>query len=634
MRITTTAFLGLTVIVLAIVTAILERQPETGRRAADLANVLVRLDPEKVERIDVEKGTAKTVLVRRGGFWFFSEPEEDRVDAGLVLGLLDKINHLNVVDTIVAGEGELSAAETGVTGERAIKVTFSGSGKDGEKGGVAETVVFGTDAPRAESIYARRDGGETDIMVVDGNPRPWLESPLEALRDRRILGAPVESVVQLVIRQAGGELALQRRITPPQQDWALVSPLSTWANREALDRLLTAIGALRIDEVVVDAKADEAIPNPLPEKSVVLQIQVLGVEKPLNLYLKEIPGAAGGLPLVEARVSDRPAVFRLRSDIISKLPGNANDLRDRVLARIPLEYLDTITIQSRIDPLVFLKAERNSETPFWEVKLNNKLVAANFSAVSALVEAVNDAAILNFASDTAENLAEFGLNPPARRVGFKLRFPGQPLPDGSPGQVQELTRVLNLGWKDNEEKRLFANFEGEPYVYELDPTFINAIPTHPIKWRSLNVLSFNPINLRSITRDLPDRENLKLDYDYRFDSWKAWRSGDDVTQALDPAAAGRLRDRLGSLSATGWYLSLGPAYEALQNPSAQFNIVTSELDPAINEAKEVTYLVKFAPSAANLYFGQIEGSPDVFFLDEKSYMDLIRPVTTARASNP
>lgn len=634
MRISTTALLGLTVIVLAIVTTVLERQPETGRKAAALANVLIRLDPESVERIEVEKGTTKTVLIRREGFWFFSEPEEDRVDAGLVLGILDKINHLNVVDTMIPDDGELSPEKVGVTGEESIKVTLSGSGKGEGKVNFSETVVFGLEAPRAESVYARREGGKSDIFVVDGNPRPWLESPLEALRDRRILGAPVETVVQLVIRQAKGEMALQRRITPPEQDWALVQPLNTWANREALDRLLTAIGGLRIEEVVIDAKANEAIPNPLPEKSAVLQLQVYGVEKPLNIYLKEVPGGEGGLPLVEARVSDRPAVFRLRSDILSKLPGSANDLRDRVLARIPLEYLDTITVQSRIDPLVYLKADRSSETPFWEVKLNNKLVPANFAGVSSLVEAVNDAAILNFVSDTAENLVEFGLNPPARRVGFKLVFPGQPLPDGSPGQVQELTRVLNLGWKGNDEKRLFANFEGEPYVYELDPTFINVIPTHPIKWRSLNVLSFNPIHLRSITRDLPDKENLKLDYDYRRDGWKAWRSGDDVTQTLDVAAARRLRDRLGSLTASGWYLSLGPAYEALQNPSAQFNIVTSELDPAINEAKEVTYLVKFAPSAANLYFGQIEGSPDVFFLDEKAYNDLIRPVTTARASNP
>jgi hypothetical protein len=462
-----------------------------------------------------------------------------------------------------------------------------------------------------------------------------LENPLETLRDLRVLGVPVEAVVQLVIRQASGQMSLQRRVTPPLQDWALVEPLRTWANREALDQLLTDIGALRIEEVAADVVAGEPLPDPLPEKSAVLQFQVYGVEQPLTIYMKEIePGGEGTRALVEARVSDRPLVYQVRSDLLTKLPGSANDLRDRTLARIPIEFLDTITVQSRIDPLVYLKADRSAEVPSWTVKLNNNLVPANFAEVSALVNAVNEAAIREFTSDSAENLGEYGLNPPARRVIFNLVFPGAPLEDGGPGQVQQMARVLNLGWREGDEERLYANFEGDPYVYQLDPTFVTHIPTHPIKWRSLSVLTFTPMHLKSITREMPEKENLKLDYDYRRDQWAASRSGVDATPSLDIPSARRLRDRLGALTASGWYLSLGPAYEALETPSAQFKIVTTELDRATNEPIEVTQIVTLAPASTNLYFGRIEGSPDVFFLDHETYRDLIRPVTTARISNP
>jgi len=261
-------------------------------------------------------------------------------------------------------------------------------------------------------------------------------------------------------------------------------------------------------------------------------------------------------------------------------------------------------------------------------------VPANFAEVSALVNAVNEAAIREFTSDSAENLTEYGLNPPARRVIFNLVFTGVPLEDGSPGQVQQLSRVLNLGWREGDEERLYANFEGEPYVYQLDPTFVTHIPTHPIKWRSLSVLTFNPMHLKSITREMPEKENLKLDYDYRRDRWAASRSGVDATASLDIPSARRLRDRLGALTASGWYLSLGPAYEALETPSARFKMVTTELDRATNEPIEVTQIVTLAPASTNLYFGRIEGSPDVFFLDHETYRDLIRPVTTARISNP
>jgi len=626
--------LAATAIALAIATRFVDREPSSGKRAAARANVLLRLAPEEIDQVVIEKAGTKTVLTKREGFWYFTEPQEDRVDTVAFLSLLDKLNHLGVVDTITGDDVEMTDEQIGLRGNGAIRVTLSG--ENGQGGGkVEEVITLGSESPRTDSIYVRRDSGGGGTFVVAGNPRAWLENPLELLRDRRVLGVPVEAVVQLVIHRATGQVALQRRVTPPLQDWALIEPIRAWANREVLDQLLASLGALRIEEVVVDGVADEPVPVPLPGNAAVLLFQVHGVEKPLTVYLKEVAEAGeGSAPLVEVRVSDRPLVYRLRTDLLTKLPESANDLRDRTLARIPMQYLDTITVQSRIDPLVYLKADRSAENPAWTVKLNNKLVPANFAEVSALVNAVNDAAIREFTSDSAENPADYGLNPPARRVIFNLLFPGAPLPDGSPGQVREISRVLNLGWREGDEERLYANFEGEPYVYQLDPSFVTHIPTHPIKWRSLSVLTFNPMHLKSITREMPEKENLKLDYDYRRDQWAASRSGVEITASLDIPSARRLRDRLGSLTASGWYLSLGPAYEALETPTAQFKIVTVELDRATNEPIEVTKVLKFAPASANLYFGRIEGAPDVFFLDHEVYRDLIRPVTTARFSNP
>jgi len=594
--------------------------------------VLVRFDPDAVDQIVVERGVLKTVLAKREGVWFFTEPEEDRVDAPVALALLDRLNHLGVVDDLEEAGKRTDPGPLGIAGEKAIRITLSGKGGEGVAA-MKETLVLGIEAPRTGSIYASREGEAPGTYVVDGNPRPWLETPLETLRDRRLLAAPVGAVVQLVVRQASGEVALQRRITPPQQDWALASPLVSWADREAMDRLLTAIGGLLVEEVVKDAAPGGDIPKPIPADAVVLQVQVYGIEKPLTIYLKKVADAEDGRPVLEARVSDRPAVYRLRSNFLAALPKSPNDLRDRTLARLPLDYIESITIQSRVDPLVDLRAERSGQNVSWKVVLSNKLIPANGGEVNALINAVNEAAIQDFTSDDATDLVAYGLVPPQRRIIFNLKFPGEPQADGTPGQVRELARALNLGWKEGEEQRLYANFEGEPHVYELDPTFLNLIPTHPVKWKSLNVLNFNPMHLVSITREMPEKELLKLDYDYRRDTWGASRSGVDVTPSLDIGAARRLRDRLGSLTASGWYLSMGSAYGALQTPSVTFNIVTRELDRATNSSKEVTYLVNLAPSVENLYFGQIVGSPDVFFLDRETYSDLIRDVTTARLQN-
>ncbi|MDF1657379.1 MAG: DUF4340 domain-containing protein [Verrucomicrobiales bacterium] len=638
MRVKTTAVLGVVAIILAIVTASLDRRSTAGRGAASAANVLLRFAPESVERIVIEKGTAKTVLEEVNGIWFFSEPEVDRVDSRVIASLLDELNHLNIVDEIDNDEEELNPVQLGVKGDKAIRVSLGGETEDGEV--LNETITVGESAPREGSIYTTIEGLD-GVKVVDGGLRSWLEKPLEALRDRRILSAPVEAIVQLGIGRSTGEVVFQRRITPPQQDWAIAEPFQAWADREKLDDLLTELASLSIEEVLVQSKSDEPIPNPLPDDAALLQVQVYGIEEPLTVYLKQIeaPEVEGGPALVEARMSDRPGVYRFSSGILGQLPRKANELRDRTLARIPMSYLRSITIESRIDPRVFLRSQTNEDRMSWDVMVNDKFLPANLGQVGELVTGVNEAAILDFASDDSEKLAEFGLMPPAQAIRFDLQFPAPPDQSGNPGQIQDVSRILQLGWREGEENRLFANFKGEPYIYELASTFARLIPTHPIKWRSLNVLTFNQFHLKSITREQPGKEKLKLNYDYRRDDWEAMSSGVDVTDTLDKSAATSLRNRLGSLNASGWFLSLGGAYEALQTPSVSFEIVTTELDAATGDPQEVTRMLHLAPSTTkNVYFGIIENiqggdkARDVFYIDHETYREFLRPVIASRAA--
>lgn len=638
MRVVTTAILGVFVIVLAIVIRVVDHVPVSGEDAASSANVLVRFPIEGVENILIERGPAKVEIVRRGVQWFFSDPEKDRVDSAAMGKLLDELNYLTRIDQIDPSDN-LSGTQLGLEGDEAIRVVVTGKNKEGDK--VSESLVLGTEAPRSNSIYAKREGSK-EIYVVDGNPRRWIEAPLQTLRDPRLLSVPVEAVVQLAIRRPEQSFSLQRRITPPKQDWILTSPLKAWAGLEEMDQLMADLAALQIAEVRQDENLSEKIPDPLPDKSAFLQMQVFGVEKPLTLFLEEVeaPPVQGAPAMVEARISDRPYVYRIQSRILESLPEGANDLRSRTLAKIPGNYLDTIVIEHLIDPTVLLKSEQSENGLRWDVRIANKLLPANQRDVLRMINGVNEARILTFASDTADDLSSFGLDRPERRVTFAMKFPGQRQSDGTMGQVQEMNRVLRLAWGKGEQRNLYAHFEGEPYIYEVDPTLLNLIPTHPIKWRSLTVLSFSAFSLRSITREIPGREQLKLAYRYQTDRWEAYRNGADVSVTLDEASARRLGERLGDLKARGWYLSLAQAYEALQEPDAEFTVVTSELDPAIGEPVDKTYKIRFAksgivvpPSSDPLYFGQVEGSPDVFFIDPETYGNLIRPVTTSRALN-
>jgi len=630
MRLLTTGILGMLVAAFAVAIHIVDRPADAGVGAAQRANVLLRVPTEAVSRIEIERGTSKVVLEQREGAWFFASPEVDRVDPRIVGSLLDELNHLGVVDSLRPGEGDLSPVRLGVQGDEAIQVLLAGEDERGRA--FEEKVTLGVPAPRSGALYARR-GSEEIAYVIDGNPRRFLETPLLALRESRLLTAPVEGIVQLGLRRSGFEAVVHRRVTPPRQDWALSAPLDAWADPERMDRLLADLASLRIEEVVAGEEPDLRVPDPLPENAVVFQARVHGVEQPITLYLFEVepPPVEGAPATLGAKVSDRPGVYRLRSTLLDRLPTEANDLRNRKLAAIPENYLDQIIIQSPSDPNVILRAQRREERVSWSVNLNNKLVPANQTELARLVQGLNEAAILGFAADDTERRADFGLVPPARRITFQLKFPGAPGPDGSPGQVQELERVLDLGWGgEGESMRLYANFHDEPFIHELDPSVMTLVATHPLHWRSLAILSVNPFHLRSITRETYEREKLRLEYNYRLDSWKALRNGVEIA-TLDPMAARRLRDRIGSLSATRWLVNVGTAHEALQTPSARFTVVTSELDPAIGQAAERSYQIDFAPAAANLYYGQLDGSPDIFVIDHETYRELIRPVTGSRA---
>ena len=55
-----------------------------------------------------------------------------------------------------------------------------------------------------------------------------------------------------------------------------------------MDQLMADLAALQIAEVRQDENLSEKIPDPLPDKSAFLQMQVFGVEKPLTLFLEEV----------------------------------------------------------------------------------------------------------------------------------------------------------------------------------------------------------------------------------------------------------------------------------------------------------------------------------------------------------
>ena len=634
MRIKTTAVLFAIVVVLGVMIGWVDRNPVSSEGAG---NVLVRIEPEKIGRITVKRPTGSVVLEKRDETWFVAAPIEDRADPEAVNALLDTLGYLALLDDIDEGEigsaEDLSLSALGLTSDQVIEVEIG----EGDKGKNPQSLLVGNPTPLANSIYARLPGSDT-VAVVQGNPRKFLEDPVTALRDRNLIRKPTDQVVRVVIKTPLGEIDIRRKITPVTYDWTLFKPLQTRANREMLEAMLAGLGSLRFSNVTDTGNVPGPIPTPIPDGSAALQLYSFGDEEPLTILLRPgDPVPAGQMPNLEATVSDRTAVFEVNTNLLADLPDSPDAFRDRNLARVPPQAVFGIGIQSRGHAPVILKTgkTRDGSVRWFSVRNENEELA-NQARILGLINAINQTQILDFVSDSAARLDEFNLDPPAQKIAISLyEIQPETAPDGAPapdaGDLGIAKKVLQLGSSDD-GSALFANFEGEPYIYEIGPEFLQKFYGDPLRWKSLRVLTFSAINLGQIRRKTPGEPELVLDYDHRFDSWEAQLGDEDVKDRLDRVRAAQLREALGSLTAVDWTTS-PDVFQALQDPVITFTVVIREYDRAIGKSKDVTHTIRFAPRApgTGIFYGQMDNSADLFQLDRETFTDLIAPLLVRKA---
>ncbi len=672
MRPLTTLLLFLTSVVLGVVIWWSERdlrQAPTSADGDDSGVALLRLEPDTIGKIVIKRPGGETVLGRKDGYWFIESPVADRADPEVMESLLDLLSHLTVLDQIpvddIGSREELQPEALGLTGEQVIRVELFSGPAEGEEAPEepAHVVLLGNPTPLTNSLYARvpEDEDRPDVYVVDGNPRKLLDDPVAALRDRHLFLAPTEQIVEIVVKTPRGDIEIKRKITPPTADWTLVRPLQTRADLERIDKLLAALTALRVEEVIESGDLPGPPPNPVPDGSVALQLRRYGVEEPLTIYLNparedkaDDEEAGRALPLVEARVSDRPAVFELRTDLLDSLPTSPNAFRDPHLAAIPLQTVFAIRIDSHANPPVILKTARTPDGVEWFSQRNGTEEFANRGQIIQLIEAINEEEVLDFVADADTDPAEYGLAQPAVQVAIS-HYERQPdtAPDGAPagsaGQLGIAKKVLNLGYVETEvngvpSHRLFASFSGEPFLYEIDPTFAENVPTHPLKWKDLRILAFNPISLRKIVRRrASEGTEIELTYDYRRDDWDATLDGENRKDEINREAVRKIRNTLGALTANRWITPSPQAFQALNTPDAEIEVTLEKVDRATGDARPTTHLLRFAKaneavSAADRslenYYGRLDDSPDIFQIDYKTYRDLIIPPLGTRVTTP
>jgi hypothetical protein len=445
---------------------------------------------------------------------------------------------------------------------------------------------------------------------------------------------------------------VSRRIEPPGTGWNIQRPLQTRADANLMEDFLARLVGLQISDIISETSASTTLPNQIPTEAARIDLQINGWDRPLSLYLSEKNSAAGTAdgntagndaagtvdsqaPRLTVQVSTRPGVYELQSSLLSDLPDSAAEFRDPYLARIPAQLLHSISIVSRsMDPNVELARELTPQgIGEWYSKRNGKKERANRERLSRMITAINKGKVIDFLSAEPDELENYGLRSPELRVAFNLLIPKLNA-DGTVviapptgGSLQTQQRILQFGYTD--ENTLFANFVGEPWVYQVDPAIRTSIPSHPIKWRDLKVLNFYLNSLSTIERtggSDSSADKLTLDYEFTADQWQVVADGIPLPAArIDKARAKTFAETLGSLEAVDWITNLQTAYDLLEDPLLEIKVTRREIDRLKNEMANVTVQLKFAKAHLG-YYGQIVGSPDVFRIPSETFGNLTAPL--------
>lgn len=605
-----------------------ERRCDSTDQAALKAQFLTFWDENAVSKLRISGPAGEVEVERIAERWHLLRPVEDEADPEKLRQLVRLLCRLPLVEPLK--EAEFAAEEFGFSKSNVIEVDLLAGTR------LLGRISLGREGPFQKTAYAsvlemagRQRGG-----LVRMEMREWLATPLAQLRDRRLLRVPAGLITQYRLKTGQGEIVLRREERKAR--WHIETPLQSRANDDIAYSLLEELTLME----AVEFRDDQALAGTasLDGKSAMFRLEK-GPGTPLEITLRQEEDGEG-IAYLLAKRSDRKAVLRIRDNLVQRLPRNVNQLRYPYLAEIPVQGVARIQIKSRSDPDVDL-VHTGSE---WKLSYLAELWPANTSRIEELLGALNAEPVLEFRSSAGAQSGSYGLDQPLATLSVttsqvdaeRLKTYRENLArkEGgaevkAPPEAEVVTRTLRFGRGD--DAFLNANYEGEPYIFAIDPALVlSHLPTHPLKWRGLRLFDFRPVEVREIGVSEVGGMDSVLYYNHLRNEWTGLVDGERIDEKINVRLAERLAYHLSSLAAVDWMTERRDALRALQRPGSLVRIRISRAAAGSGEEKEEAFALRLAPAVqedrVSFYYGQFEGRPDVFLLSAENYERLIYPV--------
>ena len=573
-----------------------KRVPATKEAEARRRNPIAVAEAA-ADTIQIENKHGKVILARRDGAWRVARPFDDFADPEKASRIFSEIEAAEWLEVVRQDEFKPDEWKKTRLHDTLLGLRILGGGS------TLSRVDFGSPAPLESCHYAAledKKDRKTHHLVRTALPELIGLAPSE-WRDPRLVRFAVGKVTGVVLSSGSGRVEIARK--DAETDWRLLVPLQTAASEERMSELLATLANLKItslDEApasVVTSPANSTVAS----SDLLIRIESAGAA-PVEIKLKKPPEGEITAP---ATASHRAGRFIVTCEGIHSLWAQPNDLRDQHLARFDQNQVMQIRIASAAHPEVILRKQDKT----WFMTRHGRNEPANGERAALLLEALRTHRIREFVADSASQLDAYGLDKPFLTLGWTLA-------GGS-----ESTLIFG----QNSEGSVFAKHQDQPFVYRIAAAVLAAFPPDPVKWKGLTPVYFSIFDLRSISRIVGTAPPSVLDYDASTARWSGQIAGKDVTPLIDRVRADQLAGLLSHLQVSDWVEDRTDAFRLLRSPVIQIHIALRDAQQNARELK-----IAFSPTQAGmdtaLYYGQVEGSPDVFFITRESLRALLEPV--------
>lgn len=576
--------------------------------------------PESVARISLRSGETEAVFVRTPGGWISTTPWEDRMDHRAMLAILTLANTTTAVDRVERDKLDPAAAGLSVGNTEIRCQDASGEtlahfrlGRRTPWLHLAESDNPQTAPETIPTTYLLplESGRKSHVYAATGDLSPLFKDSFRRLRDHRPLQFNPLALGKIRIRTSEGELTLGRVDTAAP--WRITKPLDLATDPASVKTLLE--GLFELQATTIAERSEVTLPSitaPALNSQIALSHFGEEGETVLEIFHAETTDAREAL----ATVSDRPeTVFTLplkaEAEIVSipDLPLTVNDLRDPTLTNLNIASIRGVAIETATTPTILISREPPAP---WKATIAGKEQAANEQRLFDLLMAVTGTRALSFETDAApEDLSPWGLHRPILTLVF----------------LAENNQTLSISFGLDKRGGLFAKRKTSPTIMRIDRSFLDKIAVNAHDWRHARLWSFYKVDLTKLIRTQGEDPPLELTYDDSDPSWKAARSGRDVTADLDPARANFILTTLENLSVARW-LAPGDeaAAKALSKPALSFTATENTVDDFGDISGSKMRTITLAPDpATNLIYGKLSSDPSPFTLDADTFLKLSIP---------